>query len=655
MHKTATIVHLDALTGATPLVGGYLKAYALACPDLRRDWRIELYSASASVQPSTVLRHLVRGAPDLVAFSVYTWNAGLVAKLLPALRGLLPGTRFLLGGVEVMNVAERWIERDWENVAVCNGEGERTFRDLLRELGEREPCLERVSGISFARDGAWCTTEGQLRIQDLSELPSPWLSGVFDDCGPFEVALFETNRGCPFACEFCYWGGAVGQKVYRQDLERIRDEIDAIVRLGIPALALCDANFGILPQDVAIAEHIAAASRALRADRRGLTRVVFNSSKVHPERVEAISRTFSEARLLTRHVFSMQSMDEHTLTLARRTSMQREPYRAIQRRLNAERMASIVELVWPLPGETLESYKDGVDELCRMGAQGFLVYPLLWLNNTGYAEHTADYGVVTLPESDPASGGRIVVATREVPFEDYLEGLRFALALHLLHDCRGLFGTLALLDALGIERSRDALDAFARWLVTQASGPLADEWRVLLEGFEQMAGYLWRGTSAEAVLAERRQDFDRLLVAFVASQPHWTEHEHGDLIRAALEHDLLCRPYFFLQTPFELGVELETLQVLEARPRLWRVRCAWPLPRLLDDLRAGRGLDSGDLRPGEHELVIDHRGLQLFVPPSRPRAERLWVSTQAIQEVVRFEPRCAVEPVEHARASVRSS
>jgi radical SAM superfamily enzyme YgiQ (UPF0313 family) len=240
MQKTATIVHLDSLVGVTPLVGGYLKAYALADPEVRASWSIELYSESYRVKASHVVRHLVRQSPDLVAFSVYTWNSGLVGRLLPALRGLLPPTtQFVLGGPEVINVAPRYVDPQWENVAVCNGEGEKSFRELLLELAVERPDLHKVGGITFPRDGAWCTTAGQPRIEDLTEIASPWLSGVFDGEELGEIALFETNRGCPFECEFCFWGAAIGQKIYRQDLDRIKDELTYIAKRGIRTISFC--------------------------------------------------------------------------------------------------------------------------------------------------------------------------------------------------------------------------------------------------------------------------------------------------------------------------------------------------------------------------------------------------------------------------------
>ena len=55
------------------------------------------------------------------------------------------------------------------------------------------------------------------RLRELSPLPSPYLENVFEpllDANPDErwLALWETNRGCPFSCTFCDWGSATAAK-----------------------------------------------------------------------------------------------------------------------------------------------------------------------------------------------------------------------------------------------------------------------------------------------------------------------------------------------------------------------------------------------------------------------------------------------------------
>jgi hypothetical protein len=159
------------------------------------------------------------------------------------------------------------------------------------------------------------------------------------------------------------------------------------------------------------------------------------------------------------------------------------------------------------------------------------------------------------------------------------------------------------------------------------------------------------GVLADAALHARRPEFDRLLVEFVASQPAWTAHAHGELVRSALEHDLLCRPHVFLQTPLELGVELQHLRVLERRSRSWHVQSPFDLPRILDGLRAGRPPDASDLERGDFRVRIDHRTHQIFLVPGRTVDEHRWLCTMAVQEIARIEPRCTSEPLALTSAS----
>jgi len=40
---------------------------------------------------------------------------------------------------------------------------------------------------------------------------------------PLQLAVFETNRGCPFRCTYCYWA-AYNAKVHKFSANRVFDE-----------------------------------------------------------------------------------------------------------------------------------------------------------------------------------------------------------------------------------------------------------------------------------------------------------------------------------------------------------------------------------------------------------------------------------------------
>src|SRR2546423_1017978 len=80
-------------------------------------------------------------------------------------------------------------------------------------------------------------------------------TGVFDEllAQSFDfAAVWETNRGCPYACTFCDWGSAIAQKLSVWDPARLDREIEYFGQKRIRYVYAADANFGILPRDVDI-------------------------------------------------------------------------------------------------------------------------------------------------------------------------------------------------------------------------------------------------------------------------------------------------------------------------------------------------------------------------------------------------------------------
>ena len=77
-------------------------------------------------------------------------------------------------------------------------------------------------------------------------------------------------------------------------------------------------------------------------------------------------------------------------------------------------MNSFIELIWPLPGETLTSFKQGVEQLCERGAAYVVAYPHLLLHNTPLGENATEHGFVTRSVHDGVAEAEIVVQTADV-------------------------------------------------------------------------------------------------------------------------------------------------------------------------------------------------------------------------------------------------
>jgi hypothetical protein len=275
-------------------------------------------------------------------------------------------------------------------------------------------------------------------------------------------------------CEFCFWGGAVGQKINRLSMDRLVAEIELLGKNKARAVYLCDANFGIFPQDIELAKQFVKTRQTT-----GYPRYVrYSSAKNNPDRAVEIAGILARGKVLSVQPVSLQTMNQHALALAKRENISLDAYYKLQAHTNKMGIASFIELIWPMPGETLATFKQGVQELCRMGAQAFSVYPLLWLNNVGYVDKQDKLGVVTLDCGDSNSTAKTVIQTAEVSFREWVDGLMYTNAVQLLHGCRGLYVTCELLDLLGIVTRQTVFERFQCWMDNLTSTELGRIWRL---------------------------------------------------------------------------------------------------------------------------------------------------------------------------------
>jgi radical SAM superfamily enzyme YgiQ (UPF0313 family) len=159
-HKRTVLVELSDYERILPLASGYLQSYAMRDPAIAEAWSFSIYTRTVRTAWEKILDELVAARADLYGFSTYVWNSRLVSWIVPRLAAALPGARVVLGGPQVVRQA-RYLDPSRPNVLLCNGEGERTFANLLRELTGERPDLGRVRGLTFYRDRELVTTEGR--------------------------------------------------------------------------------------------------------------------------------------------------------------------------------------------------------------------------------------------------------------------------------------------------------------------------------------------------------------------------------------------------------------------------------------------------------------------------------------------------------------
>jgi radical SAM superfamily enzyme YgiQ (UPF0313 family) len=533
--RNIQLVDIQVYERLTPLASGLMAAAVLSDPHRAAQCHINLRTSSVWTRAETIAASILAESCDLVGFSSYVWNARLVRRVVSILARERPSLPILLGGPQAVGGAETW-RGVAPNLLIAGGEGEPILVDVANRL-TGGGYLPDTAGVSGFWEGASFKQVEAASLADLDQIPSPFLMGLFPS-GQYTQAILETNRGCPFSCSFCFWG--LGSKRVRKfSDERIREELDWIFKENILSVFFADANFGMFPRD----EQIATAVADNRRMRGTPLMVSFNSMKNRPERMIKIAQIVGHAGLATTQSMAVQSMDEVALRRSGREAIRTSAYTATLGQLNEEGLATYVELIWPLPGETLASFAEGIDALCAMGAQHFVVYPLLALPNTEIYEQRESLGLVLLSCRDDDAGEYVyVTGTRDVSELEYRNGLWLILSLILLYNTRVLAGTFGLLKRRGI-RHIDVLDTFAKWAQGNSDLPLFERHKDASQGVEHAAWAYWGGVAFEALHAERER-FISVVDAFCKAQPWW-DHE----VRTWMEIDRLLLPRLFANTP----------------------------------------------------------------------------------------------------------
>src|SRR5262249_232684 len=141
---------------------------------------------------------------------------------------------------------------------------------------------------------------------------------------------------------------------------------------------------------------------------------------------------------------AVQSLDEDTLRNIKRQNISTEAYAEVMIHVRGRGLRSLSDLILGLPGETLHSHFEGINQLLDAGTNEMHLFQAMMLKgseletessrhthrfDTRFRVLTKNYGLYA--EEKVFDVDEIVVATDTLSFDDYLEARRFALAFSI--------------------------------------------------------------------------------------------------------------------------------------------------------------------------------------------------------------------------------
>ena len=395
--------------------------------ELRKD--SEIMEFVIGERPADVAERILARKPRIVGIGVSIWNALESAQLLRIIKAVSPETYVVLGGPEVSHEPLRvdFSQADF----VVAGEGELTFPALCRDLlGGRLPPTRRLKG----------------EIPDPKQLALPYDEYTDEDVRN-RVVYLEASRGCPFACEFCL--SSIDRSVRYFPLADVLKAMDRLWRRGLRHFKFVDRSFNI--------------------DQQTATSLLdFFLDKeppymVHFEMVPTILTDSLRERLVRFLPGTLQlELGIQTLNadVAARIGRVLEPERLRDNLtfLSHETRAHLhLDLIFGLPGESMDSMAEGLDQLMQMARGEIQLGLLKKLAGTAIGRHGGPFSMVFSP-FPPYE----VLRTNRLSFAELQSLKRMARFWDLFYNSGRFRHTLPLLWPEG--KVFDAFFAFSVWL-----------------------------------------------------------------------------------------------------------------------------------------------------------------------------------------------
>lgn len=338
-----------------PYSAGVVWSYSLHDPAIRDQFEVTEWIWRREAIEETAQR-LAKN--DIVASSVYVWNHRYNYALCKRIKEINPNVLIVIGGPEpAITDPKLFLDSPWMDLVVCY-EGEITFKRLLQHYHNKD--WESVPGLLINQNGEAVKTQDSERIEELGDVPSPYLAGIFDDLIAKHPEItwqgtLETNRGCPYACTFCDWGSLTYNKVKKFGLERVYAELEWMARRNFDWISITDANFGMFPErDGLIADKIIECQEKYGSPRTFSVAWAKNQKK---EVIDIVKKLLDSKGFNQGLTLSVQSLDLDVLENIRRKNMEMNKLEEVFSLCDQRNIPAYTELILGLPGETMETWK----------------------------------------------------------------------------------------------------------------------------------------------------------------------------------------------------------------------------------------------------------------------------------------------------------
>jgi anaerobic magnesium-protoporphyrin IX monomethyl ester cyclase len=392
------VATLNAKYIHTSLALRYLKAFCAG------EFDVQMAEYTIKDPAMSIAADLFSRKPDVIGFSCYIWNIEETITVVDMLRKVLPDVKIVLGGPEVSYDTGHWMDRLSAVDFIVMGEGEETFRDLLRQIaGDRK--YHFVFGLAYRKHGQAeaVITPGRPKL-DLNAIPSPQR---FPEDVPTlrnRVVYFETSRGCPFSCQFCLSSIEVGVRYF--DMERVKSDLTYLIDSGAKLIKFVDRTFNIKR------EYAMEIFQFLIDNHRGCVfQFEITADIMRPEVLDFLAE---HAPLgVFRFEIGVQSTNDPTNLAVQRRQNFTKLSRTVNKIKESRNIDQHLDLIAGLPHEDYDTFRQTFNDVFALRPEELQLGFLKMLRGTGLRNDADKYGYIYMDRAPYE-----MLGSQDMPFSD---------------------------------------------------------------------------------------------------------------------------------------------------------------------------------------------------------------------------------------------
>ena len=401
-----------------------------------------------------ILADLYGKKPDAVGFSCYIWNRGMVFDLIRELSKVLPHVPVWLGGPEVSYDPEETLSALPSAAGVMIGEGEETFRELMKLYADELPSSfgtsseapdspeetpawplpDQIRGIAYrTRPGGVVRRTPGRQAVPLDEIP--FFYGEQNEINDFQdrIIYYESSRGCPYRCSYCL--SSIDKTVRFRNVELVKKELQYFLDKKVPQVKFVDRTFNCSHA------HAMEIWSYIREHDNGVTNFHFEiAADIMTEEELALLRSLRPG--LVQLEIGVQSTNQDTLKEIRRAA-DWERLKEIVGKIREGRNIHIhLDLIAGLPLEDMESFQHSFNDVYSCRPDQLQLGFLKVLKGSHMYEKAEEYGVM-YTDFPPYE----VLCTRWISYADILTLKRVEEMVELYYNSAQFTHTLPVLES----------------------------------------------------------------------------------------------------------------------------------------------------------------------------------------------------------------